>query len=140
MATIAQWIHVSAAVVAVGGMGFMLFVLYPSVEVLKADQRELLLKFVSGRFRWVVWISIILLIASGLYNVGLVWLVPWGLYWEVLTLKLVLAFAVFGLIACLTVPLGFFKRFQQRRRMWLSVAFAMGMLVILIAAFLRRGG
>ncbi len=140
MATIAQWIHVSAAVVAVGGMGFMLFVLYPAVEVLKADQRDLLLKFVSGRFRWVVWISIILLIASGLYNVGLVWLVPWGLYWEVLTLKLVLAFAVFGLIACLTVPLSFFKRFQQRRRMWLSVAFTMGMLVILIAAFLRRGG
>ena len=140
MATLAQWVHVSAAVVGVGGMGFMLLVLFPSVGALNEEQRNLLLKFVLGRFRWVTWSVIALLLASGLYNVGLVWLVPWGPYWKLLTLKIVLALIVFAIVLCLTIPLGIFRKFRERRQLWLSIAFGLAMVVILISAYLRRGG
>ena len=139
MATFVQWVHVSSAVVGVGGMAFLLFVLFPSVGVLNDEQRGALLKSVLGRFRWVTWSVIVLLLASGLYNVKLVWLVPWGPYWTFLTIKIVLALAVFAIVLCLTVPLGIFARFRQRRAMWLSVAFGLAMTVILISAYLRRG-
>ena len=76
MSTLAQWVHVSSAVVGVGGMAFLLFILFPSVRVLNDEQRGVLLKAVLGRFRWVTWSVIVLLVASGLYNVKLVWLVP----------------------------------------------------------------
>jgi uncharacterized membrane protein len=139
MATFAQWVHVSAAVIGVGGMAFMLFVLFPSVRVLSEGQRASLVKAVLGRFRWVSWSVIGLLLASGLYNVKLVWLVPWGTYWAFLTVKIILAFAVFAIVLCLTIPLSIFDRFKQRRKQWLYIAFALAMVVILISAFLRRG-
>jgi uncharacterized membrane protein len=139
MATFVQWVHVSSAVVGVGGMAFLLFILFPSVGVLSDEQRGALLKSVLGRFRWVTWSVIVLLLASGLYNVKLVWLVPWGPYWTFLTIKIVMALAVFAIVLLLTIPLGIFERFRQRRSMWLSVAFGLAMTVILISAYLRRG-
>ena len=139
MATLAQWVHVSAAVIGVGGMAFMLFVLFPSVGILSEEQQAGLLKVVLGRFRWVAWSVIFLLIASGLYNVKLVWLVPSGPYWTLLTAKIVLAFALFAIVLCLTIPLGIFNWFRRRRKLWLSIAFGLGMVVILISAYLRRG-
>ena len=139
MATFAQWVHVSAAVIGVGGMAFLLFVLFPSVGVLNEEQRDGLLKSVLGRFRWVAWSVILLLLASGLYNAKLVWLVPWGTYWTFLTIKIVLALAVFAIVLCLTIPLGIFNWFRQRRKQWLYTAFGLAMLVILISAYLRRG-
>jgi uncharacterized membrane protein len=139
MATFVQWVHLSAAVIGVGGMAFMLLVLFPSARVLNDDQRASLLKAVLGRFRWVSWSVIALLLASGLYNVKLVWLVPWGLYWTFLTLKVILALGVFTIILCLTIPLGVFDRFRHRRKQWLYTAFGLAMIVILISAYLRRG-
>ena len=117
----------------------MLLVLFPSAGLLEDDQRGRLLNAVLGRFRWVSWSVIILLLASGLYNVKLVWLVPWGPYWEFLTLKIVLAFAVFAIILCLTIPLKIFDRFRERRNQWLYAALGLAMIVILISAYLRRG-
>ena len=139
MATFVQWVHVSAAVIGVGGMAFMLFVLFPSAGLLDEEQRHRLLKAALGRFRWISWSVMILLLASGLYNVKLVWLVPWGPYWTFLTVKIALALAVFGIIICLTLPLKIFDRFRERRNQWLYAAFGLAMLVILISAFLRRG-
>lgn len=140
MATFAQWIHISAAVVGVGGMAFMLFILLPASRVIGDERRELLLKHVMRTFLWVAWGVIVLLIASGLYNVQLVWLVPWGPYWRFLTIKIVLAFVVFAIVLCLTIPIGIFRKFRERSQLWLSIAFALAMVVILIAAYLRRGG
>jgi uncharacterized membrane protein len=139
MATIAQWIHVVAAVVALGGTGFLLFVLLPSAAVLSPEQSAALMKAVQGRFRWVSWSAVLLLIISGIYNVRLVWEVPWGRYWEFLTLKIVLAFVVFALVFALTMPFGFLRRIHQRRPLWTLVAFVLGVIVILISAYLRRG-
>ncbi len=139
MATFAQWVHLSAAVIGVGGMAFLLFILFPSAAVLNPEQRNGLLKVVLGRFRWVAWSVIFLLLASGLYNVKLVWLVPWGPYWRFLTIKIILALAIFAIILCLTIPLGIFNWFRHRRNLWLSIAFGLAMAVILISAYLRRG-
>jgi len=138
MSTLAQWIHVSAAVVGIGGIGFLLVILLPSARVLNPDQRELLLKSALGKFRWVSWTVILLLLASGVYNVRHVWEVPWGTYWKFLTLKIVLALLVFTISFCLTLPLKFLSWFRARRGVWLAVAFAMGIAVIYISAYLRR--
>jgi uncharacterized membrane protein len=120
-------------------MAFMLLVLFPSVGILNEEQRDGLLKVVLGRFRWVAWSVIVLLLASGLYNIKLVWLVPWGRYWTFLTVKIALALIIFAIVLCLTIPLSILSRFRKRRSLWLSIAFSLGMVVILISAYLRRG-
>lgn len=134
-----QWIHVSAAVVGVGGMAFMLFLLMPSLRVLAPDQRELLMKKVQGRFRMVSWSVILLLIVSGLFNVRTYyWELAWGRAWAFLTAKIVLAVAVFALSFALTMPLPIFDKIRARRKRWMTVAFALAMIVILISTYLRR--
>ncbi len=136
--TLVQWIHVGTAVVGVGGIGFLLLVLLPSTRALNPEQRDLLMKAVQGKFRWISWSVIVLLLGSGLYNARQVWEVPPGVYWNFLKLKIALAFAVFTISLCLTLPLKVFDLFRTRRKLWLSVAFALAMAVILISAYLRR--
>lgn len=140
MATLVQWIHVTTAVIGIGGMGFMLVILMPSLKVLNPEQREALARAVMERFRWVSWSAIILLLASGLYNVReYYWRAPWGRAWFFLTIKILLSFTVFGISLALTVPLGFFDRLRRKRKLWLAIAFGTGIAVIYISAYLRRG-
>ncbi len=140
MPTLVQWIHLTAAVFAVGGMGFLLLVLWPSSQLLAPNERDRLTKAVQGRFRWVSWSAIVLLLASGLYNVRHnYWDVHWGLAWKMLSLKIALAFAVFAISLCLTLPFPFLDWFRARRSLWLSITFALAVGVIYISAYLRRG-
>lgn len=138
MLTLVQWIHVAAAVIGVGGIGFLLLILLPSTRVLSDDQRDLLLRAVLGKFRWASWSAILLLLLSGLYSIRLrAWEAPWGTYWKFLTIKIILAFLVFAISLGLTLPFKFLDWFRARRQMWLSIAFALALIVILIGAYLR---
>ena len=140
MNTFMQWIHVMAAVVGLGGMGFMLLILMPSLGVLNPEQREALSKAVAGRFRWASWSAITLLLISGLYNIhSTYWEAPWGRAWKFLTFKILLSFVLFGIVLALSIPLKLFFPLRERRRAWLLVAFILGVVVVLISAYLRRG-
>jgi uncharacterized membrane protein len=139
MPTLVQWIHVTAAVIGVGGMAFLLFILMPSLGVLHPEHRDLLAKQVMNRFRWISWSAIFLLLGSGLYNIRqYYWEMAWGKSWAVLTVKIVLALFVFVIALALTLPFKLFDRVRARRQMWLSIAFGLAVAVILIAAYLRR--
>jgi uncharacterized membrane protein len=139
MSTFFQWIHITAAVLGVGGMGFLLLVLMPSLRALDEEQSARLMKAVQGRFRWISWSVIVLLTGSGLYNLSLVWEAPWGRYWQFLTVKIALAAGVFLIVLALTLPLGALEPFRARRKFWLTVVFILALAVILISAYLRRG-
>ena len=140
MTTTMQWIHVMAAIVGVGGMGFLLLILMPSMQVLNSEQREPLFRAVAARFRWISWSAILLLLVSGIYNIRrYYWEEPFDKAWKFLTLKIVLSFALFGIVLALTIPLKMFDRLRARRRTWLIVAFSLGVVVVLISAYLRRG-
>lgn len=138
MTILVQWVHLIAAVTAVGGMAFMLFILMPSLRVLDEERRAQLAKAVSGRFRWVSWGAIILLIASGIFNIRVrAWEAPWGTYWSALTLKVSLALVVFVISLLLTLPIPGLESFRTHRQKWLSVALGIAVVVILISAYLR---
>ena len=140
MPTFVQWIHLIAAVIGVGAIGFLLVILFPSARGLHPDQWELLQKAVLERFRWISWSVIVLLLGSGLYNVRqFFWEVAWGRTWKFLTAKIILALVVFAISLCLTLPLKIFAWFRARRKVWLSVAFILAAIVIYISAYLRRG-
>lgn len=139
ISTLMQWIHLSAAVVGVGGMAFLTVILFPALRQAEPGQREAVVRAVLMRFRWATWTVIVLLMVSGIYNMSLVWEAPWGIYWKMLTLKIALALAVFLIALCLTLPLKFLNWFRVRREKWLAIALGLSMAVILISAYLRRG-
>ena len=132
--------HITAAVIGVGGLAFLLLVLTPSLADLPPEQRDVWTKQVTDRFRWVLWTAIIVLLASGLYSIReYYWEVAWGKSWELLTIKIVLAFVVFVIALALTLPLKIFNWVRARRQVWLSIAVGLAVTVIFIAAYLRRG-
>jgi uncharacterized membrane protein len=134
------WVHLVAVVIIIGGLGFLLLTLLPSVGVLTAEQREALSKAVTARFRWVIWAAIALLLISGLYNVKrYYWEEAWGKSWWFLTLKITLAFVFFAILLGFTIPIKALDRLRMRRETWFIVAFAVGVVVILISAYLRVG-
>jgi uncharacterized membrane protein len=138
VSSLVQWIHVIAAVTAIGGIGFLLAILFPCAGVLSAEPRDLLLRSVTKRLRWFLWGAIILLLTSGLCNIRLrAWEAMWGPYWKWLTVKIVLALFFFTILLLLTLPIRALDRFRARRQMWLCIAIALAMVVILIAAYLR---
>ena len=140
MTTFMLWVQLTAVVVGIGGLGFLLLILLPSQRVLTAEQREALSKAIAARFRWVSWAAITLLLISGLYNIRrYYWEEAWGKSWLFLTLKITLAFVFFAVVLGLTIPLKAFARLRVRRQTWLIVAFALGVVVILISAYLRVG-
>ncbi len=139
MATFMQWTHLCAAVIGVGGIAFLLFLVIPSANTLAPEARDSLLNKVQGRFRWISWTVILLLIGSGLYNIrAYYWELAWGRAWQLLTAKIVLALLVFVVSLALTLPLSFLARFRARRERLLATAFALGVIVILLSAYLRR--
>jgi uncharacterized membrane protein len=140
MPTIIQWIHVMAAVIGLGGMGFMLIILIPSLGALSGEQLEAFSKAVATRFRWVTWSALTLLLLSGLYNIRrYYWEEPWDRAWKLLALKILLSFVLFGVLLGLSIPFRLFQPLRARRRTWLLVAFILGVVVVLISAYLRRG-
>ena len=140
MSTLMQWIHVTSAVIGVGGMAFLLFILMPSLGALDPEQRGLLAKRVMDRFRWISWSAIFLLLVSGLYSIRqYYWEMAWGKSWALLTVKIVLALFVFVIALALTLPFKLFDRVRARRQIWLSVAVGLAVAIICISAYLRRG-
>jgi uncharacterized membrane protein len=139
MPTIIQWIHVMAAIISLGGLGFMLLILLPSLGVLSAEQRDALSRSVASRFRWATWSAVTLLLLSGLYNVRrFYWEEPPGTAWNFLTLKVLLSFVLFVIVLALTIPFRLFEPLRTRRKTWLLVAFVLGIVIVLISAYLRR--
>jgi uncharacterized membrane protein len=139
MSTLVQWMHVTAAVIVVGGMAFLLFILMPSLGALDPEHRDLLVKQVMNRFRWVIWSAIIVSLVSGIYSIRqYYWEAAWGKSWALLAVKIILALFVFEVALALTLPFKLFDRVRARRQIWLSIAVGLAVAIIFISAYLRR--
>jgi len=139
MPTFLQWVHVTGVVIGVGGIAFLLLALTPALRGFQPEQRHHLVKRVMDRFRWLLWGAMAAILLSGLYIIRQVyWEVAWGKSWQLLTVKIVLAFIVFVIALALTLPFKLFDRVRARGRIWLAVALGLSIAIIFIAAYLRR--
>jgi uncharacterized membrane protein len=90
-------LHLAAAVVWLGGMTFMLWMLRPvAIAQLQPPLRIALLTGVMERFFKTVWISIAVLAVTGLYTVATVGMKAAPLGWHLMLGLGLLMFAIFG--------------------------------------------
>jgi uncharacterized membrane protein len=125
----------------VGGVACIRFVVIPSIELLDESARATFMESVHSRFRQIIWISMALLMVTGIYNVMIAaaagqFAVPG--YLHLVITKIVLALIVFKIAFMLIIPGPAFSGIKAKRKTWLLVNFILGMVVILIAAYLRR--
>jgi putative copper export protein len=126
-----QWLHISSMATLVGGLIYARLAMTPACKPLAPDGRDAVGERAAAAFRPLAYAAITGLLVSGIYKV----FVSPGhstRYHILLGVKLLLAAHVFVTAVLLVQP----KR--ERRPRLMAGAFLSGLIVILIAAYLRR--
>lgn len=148
IAIVFRWLHLLAAITAVGGTIFMRMALAPAVEsltggVLTADQRKSLHEAVRSRWVKFIMAAILFLIVSGVYNFVARIRSPAfdpqykGLYHGLFGTKVLLALVIFFLASALTGRSEALARIRENAKFWLTVNAVLAVLVVCISGVLR---
>jgi uncharacterized membrane protein len=150
LALLFRWLHILAAIAALGGPMFMRLALIPAAAELPPEQRQALNEGIRRRWSKVVMAAILLLLVTGLYN--FIWFVKlshtWGPAWEtgsdyatlyqaLFGVKFLLALAVFFIASALVGRSAALARFREQARFWVTVNLLLGILVVCIAGQMR---
>ena len=163
LSLILHWLHLSAVVLWIGGLGFNIMILTPNLKRVDLTNRSKLMSNVMPSFLKLVWISIAIIVSTGLYRVAFVnnmtnlsdFTSSYGLS---LIAKMAIVAAIIAIAAIITLRLApkiishlsthiqgeqmqqscsiCASMMKQTRSLMISV-FVMSFVVIFIAAFLR---
>lgn len=134
-----RWMHILAAIVAVGGTIFIRLALLPAVAELPDDTRKALHERVRQRWSKVVMAAIGLLLVSGLYNIGVVAMgydVP-GHYMPLFAVKFLLAMAIFFIASGLVGRSPALEPIRRNARFWLTLNVVLAVVLVCISGVLR---
>jgi uncharacterized membrane protein len=144
LALVLRWMHIVAAVAAIGGVIFMRVALVPAAADLPEDTRRVLSEAIRRRWSKVVMAAILFLIVSGLWNfltinasfkaAGLK--IP-PLYHPLFGVKFLLALGIFYIASSLAGRSAATAKFRENAKFWLTVNLVLGILVICISGVLR---
>ncbi|HEY5311194.1 MAG TPA: hypothetical protein VIK18_01700 [Pirellulales bacterium] len=134
-----RWLHILAAITAVGGAVFARFALLPAAATLGAEPRAALLEAVRMRWSKIVAVAIAFLLISGLFNiVRMERLYVLGKTYHMLFgIKFILAILIFGLASMLAGRGRAAHKLRENARFWLSVNLLMAVLLVCISGVLK---
>lgn len=139
---VSRWIHISAAIVGVGGAVFMRLALMPSAkEVLDDDVHQRLREAVRARWARLVHTCVGLLLMSGAFNFVMLALAPKVEpmpYHAIFVVKFLAALVVFFLGIVLTSRSARSEKMRRDSAKWLSVMIAAAALVVLLSGVLGQ--
>ncbi|HEV7999047.1 MAG TPA: hypothetical protein VGP63_04145, partial [Planctomycetaceae bacterium] len=119
-----RWIHVSTAIVLIGGTVFMRYVLTPSAEQISPAEHDRLRELIMATWRRVVRGGILLFLLTGFYNYLVVALPQHPhdkQYHMLMGIKILAALGVFFLAEALVGRSAALAPMRQNRKTWLLV-------------------
>ena len=141
------WLHIVAAVVAIGGTVFFLYYLRPqALALLEPPQAMQLMGAIGMRFRWAAWAALILFVVTGLYlavefrgitSVDALFDSSFG---RTLLVKSALALVLFAGVLAVTLPFAWLGWARQRQATIGRTNIVVAALILLLAAFMVRAG
>lgn len=131
-----RYVHICSAVIAMGGMTFLIACLLPAANKLPEAERGLVVSSAIERFHRWVWIAIVGLTVSGAYawylnNAIYSAIKPWGQM--LIGTKVLVALIMFGLVAAKSMGLIKFSK----PRVLPMINLHLAAIVVLLAAILR---
>jgi uncharacterized membrane protein len=143
-----RWLHILAAMAAVGGPMFICWALLPATQSLPDEAHRALKEGIRRRWSRVVMIAITFLLVSGLYNLiafekaSRGWGQDWHdgparIYHLLLGVKLLLALGIFFLASALTGRSEALARFRENAKFWVTVNLALGIVLVGISSQMR---
>jgi uncharacterized membrane protein len=139
---ISRIVHVSTAIVLVGGSVFSVLVVHPTLAAMDEEQRAAVGATLVGRWKRWVHLGILLFLASGIYNY--LQAIPAhkgdGPYHALLGTKMLLALVVFFLASALVGRSSGLQRIRDSRRFWTIVMVALAFVIVAISGFTKVRG
>jgi len=126
-----RWLHITSVVTLIGGVLYARFVLAPVLHSMPAKEQETMGDALAARYRSLLFLVILLLTATGLYNMILN-INQGKLYQSLLGIKLLLVLHVFAVGILIVRPKNP-KRTRQMTGLVIS-----GLVIIAISAVLRQ--
>jgi uncharacterized membrane protein len=139
LAVVLRWMHILAAITAVGGTIFSRVALLPAAGTLADEPRRALLEGVRSRWSKYIAAAILFLLVSGLWNfmqmeraykLG-------ALYHALFGIKFLLAFVIFFLASVLNGRSALAQKLRANVRFWLTLNMTLAILVVCISGVLR---
>ena len=134
-----RWLHILAAITAVGGAIFARLVVFPVLDPLPADQRGSLHAAMRARWSRIVAAAIAFLLVSGLYNFTMIvveYRVPrW--YHPLFGVKFLLALAIFAIASLLAGKSPASESLRRNAKAWLNLNIVLAVLVVCLSGVLR---
>jgi len=128
---IMRWLHITSVVVLIGGVLYARLVVAPAVGSLSSTVQDELGDAMAARFRSLLYLTVLFLLATGIYNLFLN-LGRGPLYQALLGIKMLLALHVFAVGFLIVKPKNP-KRARQLTGIMIS-----GVVIIAISAVLRQ--
>jgi len=137
-----HWVHLMAAITAVGGTICLVLSVIPAEnQTLNDETRPEFQRVLRRKLTPLIHGSVALLILTGLVNLMNASRSFAGhmsaLYGLIFGLKFILAVILFGIAIALTISSEALARFHARRRFWLSINVLLGLVIVLLSAWLR---
>ena len=147
VALMSRWLHLLAAITAVGGTIFIRFALQPTLATLPDEQRRSLHESLLARWSKVVMASIFFLLASGIYN----FIVINGnlktgnqamqdlrpMYHALFGVKFVLALGIFFIASALVGRSPAFAKVRANAKLWATVNISLAVVLVCLSGFMR---
>ncbi|MBX3411716.1 MAG: hypothetical protein KF708_03270 [Pirellulales bacterium] len=136
-----RWMHILAAITAVGGTIFMRTALLPSLAVMSEEQRKALTEAVRSRWLMPVMLSLGFLLVSGLYNIAMLEIkyklsdIPY--YHPLFGIKFLLALMIMYIAAALVGRGKSTEKIRANSRFWLNLNMWLAIVLVMISGVLR---
>lgn len=137
--TVVQWLHLVAAIAALGGTIFLVMVAFPVLGRMGDQFREQFQERAHSKVMMLILHSYGLLILTGFFNLVRAYSgeKPTQLYGALIAIKVFLAIGLFAIGFMLLVPSESLKEFQARRPFWMRINALLGLVIVLLSAWLR---
>lgn len=139
---ISRIVHVSTAIVLVGGSVFMAFVLLPTASLISTEEHDKLRGLINGRWKRFVHAGILLFLVTGFYNYFQQ--MPKhkgdGLYHALVGTKILLALGLFFIASALVGRSAAFESMRASRAKWLKIMVLLAAVIVAMSGFVKVRG
>lgn len=139
---VSRIVHVSTAIVLVGGSVFMAFVLMPTASQLSTPEHDKLRGLITGRWKRFVHAGILLFLVTGFYNYfqQMSEHKGDGLYHALVGTKILLALGLFFIASALVGRSAAFESMRAARGKWLNIMVLIAAIIVGISGFVKVRG
>lgn len=132
-------LHIAATCTSLGGLFYARMVLWPTLDLLPADQRERFLSQAIRRFAYIKWAGVITIAVTGV--IQWLWTYPdvldQRLYLVYFGIKMFGAVGLFSITFLLALPMDKLHGMQRRRAIWSGLNIVCGLTILVGAALMR---